>query len=144
MAEAKSTRKKTASKAGAAKKSAAPKTAAAKAETVSRGTGLRATTPGTTLATLRENAGARPKRLRIGRGHGSGMVKTGGEGGKGQTVRSGGGKGPAFEGGQTPWARRLAAPARLFAEGPRHGPLRHDLCGRQSGLARRLGPEAST
>ncbi len=35
------------------------------------------------------------------------MVKTGGEGGKGQTVRSGGGKGPAFEGGQTPWQRRL-------------------------------------
>jgi large subunit ribosomal protein L15 len=35
------------------------------------------------------------------------MVKTGGEGGKGQTVRSGGGKGPAFEGGQTAWARRL-------------------------------------
>jgi len=43
----------------------------------------------------------------MGRGHGSGMVKTGGEGGKGQTVRSGGGKGPAFEGGQTPWQRRL-------------------------------------
>jgi large subunit ribosomal protein L15 len=60
-----------------------------------------------TLATLRENAGARPKRTRVGRGHGSGMVKTGGEGGKGQTVRSGGGKGPAFEGGQTPFARRL-------------------------------------
>ncbi len=59
------------------------------------------------LATLRENEGARPKRTRVGRGHGSGMVKTGGEGGKGQTVRSGGGKGPAFEGGQTPWARRL-------------------------------------
>ncbi len=59
------------------------------------------------LATLRENKGARPKRTRVGRGHGSGMVKTGGEGGKGQTVRSGGGKGPAFEGGQTPWARRL-------------------------------------
>jgi large subunit ribosomal protein L15 len=35
------------------------------------------------------------------------MVKTGGGGGKGQTVRSGGGKGPAFEGGQTAWARRL-------------------------------------
>jgi len=60
-----------------------------------------------TLAELRENFGARPKRVRIGRGHGSGMVKTGGEGGKGQTVRSGGGKGPAFEGGQTPWSRRL-------------------------------------
>jgi large subunit ribosomal protein L15 len=110
MAEAKSTRKKSASKTGAAKKSTAAKSApkaAAKAETVSRGAGLRATTPGMTLATLRENAGARPKRVRIGRGHGSGMVKTGGEGGKGQTVRSGGGKGPAFEGGQTPWARRL-------------------------------------
>ena len=69
------------------------------------------------LATLRENAGARPKRSGIGRGHGSGMVKTGGEGGKGQTVRSGGGKGPAFEGGQTPWARRLPHEPRLLAEG---------------------------
>ena len=59
------------------------------------------------LSTLKPNAGSRPKRTRVGRGHGSGMVKTGGEGGKGQTVRSGGGKGPAFEGGQTPWARRL-------------------------------------
>ncbi len=59
------------------------------------------------LGALRPAAGSRPKRQRIGRGHGSGMVKTGGEGGKGQTVRSGGGKGPAFEGGQTPWARRL-------------------------------------
>ena len=62
---------------------------------------------GLTLATLKPNPKSRPKRVRIGRGHGSGMVKTGGEGGKGQTVRSGGGKGPAFEGGQTPWARRL-------------------------------------
>ncbi len=59
------------------------------------------------LATLKPNVHSRPKRTRVGRGHGSGMVKTGGEGGKGQTVRSGGGKGPAFEGGQTPWARRL-------------------------------------
>lgn len=59
------------------------------------------------LATLRPAKGSWPKRTRVGRGHGSGMVKTGGEGGKGQTVRSGGGKGPAFEGGQTPWARRL-------------------------------------
>ncbi|MHB8141523.1 MAG: 50S ribosomal protein L15 [Vulcanimicrobiaceae bacterium] len=60
-----------------------------------------------TLAQLKPAGGSRPKRVRVGRGHGSGMVKTGGEGGKGQTVRSGGGKGPAFEGGQTPWARRL-------------------------------------
>ncbi len=62
---------------------------------------------GFSLATLKPNPHSRPKRVRIGRGHGSGMVKTGGEGGKGQTVRSGGGKGPAFEGGQTPWSRRL-------------------------------------
>ena len=60
-----------------------------------------------TLASLKPNPHSRPKRTRVGRGHGSGMVKTGGEGGKVQTVRSGGGKGPAFEGGQTPWARRL-------------------------------------
>ena len=63
--------------------------------------------PAFSLATLKPNPHSRPKRVRIGRGHGSGMVKTGGEGGKGQTVRSGGGKGPAFEGGQTPWNRRL-------------------------------------
>jgi large subunit ribosomal protein L15 len=63
--------------------------------------------PAFSLASLKPNPHSRPKRVRIGRGHGSGMVKTGGEGGKGQTVRSGGGKGPAFEGGQTPWARRL-------------------------------------
>ncbi len=96
MAQAKSSRKTTAS---AQKAPAAP--------AIARGGGLPSGTPGTSLATLRENAGARPKRTRVGRGHGSGMVKTGGEGGKGQTVRSGGGKGPAFEGGQTPWARRL-------------------------------------
>ena len=60
-----------------------------------------------TLDGLKPNPHSWPKRTRVGRGHGSGMVKTGGEGGKGQTVRSGGGKGPAFEGGQTPWARRL-------------------------------------
>jgi len=77
------------------------------APSVARGNGLKTVASGTSLAALRENKGARPKRTRVGRGHGSGMVKTGGEGGKGQTVRSGGGKGPAFEGGQTPWARRL-------------------------------------
>jgi large subunit ribosomal protein L15 len=60
-----------------------------------------------TLGGMKPAKGSWPKRTRVGRGHGSGMVKTGGEGGKGQTVRSGGGKGPAFEGGQTPWARRL-------------------------------------
>ena len=89
MAETKT--KKTASAKSSAK--AAPAAAAA--------------TNGLTLGSLKPAKGSWPKRQRIGRGHGSGMVKTGGEGGKGQTVRSGGGKGPAFEGGQTPWARRL-------------------------------------
>jgi large subunit ribosomal protein L15 len=67
------------------------------------------------------------------------MVKTGGEGGKGQTVRSGGGKGPAFEGGQTPWARRLAAAQGCLAEGARHRPLPSDLRRAQRRRPRRLG-----
>ena len=44
------------------------------------------------------------------------MVKTGGEGGKGQTVRSGGGKGPAFEGGQTPWNTAPAAARAAYSQ----------------------------
>jgi large subunit ribosomal protein L15 len=112
MAEEKKSapRKPAAKKAAGTTKAAAAKAAPAEkksAASMSRGSGIVSSTPSLTLATLRENLGARPKRQRIGRGHGSGMVKTGGEGGKGQTVRSGGGKGPAFEGGQTPWARRL-------------------------------------
>ena len=100
--------KRPAHKAPTGKRSVAERTAAAIA--IDHRTAeprLPAAHPGITLGSLRENHGARPKRTRVGRGHGSGMVKTGGEGGKGQTVRSGGGKGPAFEGGQTPWARRL-------------------------------------
>ncbi len=50
--------------------------------------------------------GARHRRKRVGRGHGS-HVKTAGRGQKGQSSRSGGTKGPGFEGGQTPWYRRL-------------------------------------
>jgi large subunit ribosomal protein L15 len=59
------------------------------------------------LSELKPAPGSKTKRVRVGRGHGSGMVKTSGKGGKGQTARSGGGKGPNFEGGQTPWYRRL-------------------------------------
>jgi large subunit ribosomal protein L15 len=59
------------------------------------------------LSELKPAPGSKTARLRVGRGHGSGMVKTAGKGGKGQTARSGGGKGPDFEGGQTPWYRRL-------------------------------------
>ncbi|HTX56744.1 MAG TPA: 50S ribosomal protein L15 [Candidatus Acidoferrales bacterium] len=112
MAEKKTTAKKSASKKAparsAAAKKAAPKATAAKASSTVRTASI-ATASGSLmkLGALKPAKGSWPKRQRIGRGHGSGMVKTGGEGGKGQTVRSGGGKGPAFEGGQTPWARRL-------------------------------------
>lgn len=51
-------------------------------------------------------------RRRVGRGIGSGRGKTSGRGHKGQLARSGGGKGPGFEGGQTPLQRRL--PKRGF------------------------------
>ncbi len=59
------------------------------------------------LSKLKPAPGSKTERVRVGRGHGSGLVKTSGKGGKGQTARSGGGKGPNFEGGQTPWFRRL-------------------------------------
>ncbi|HUN28704.1 MAG TPA: 50S ribosomal protein L15, partial [Alphaproteobacteria bacterium] len=100
--------KKTVAAKAAAPKATAPKAAAAKSS-VAVSAGAFATASGAVLklGALKPAKGSWPKRQRIGRGHGSGMVKTGGEGGKGQTVRSGGGKGPAFEGGQTPWARRL-------------------------------------
>jgi len=97
-------------KAAAPKQSAAPKKAA-KAPKAPKaavtGGNIAGASGGLSLGSIKPTRGSWPKRTRVGRGHGSGMVKTGGEGGKGQTVRSGGGKGPAFEGGQTPWARRL-------------------------------------
>jgi large subunit ribosomal protein L15 len=67
------------------------------------------------LNQIADNAGARKKRMRIGRGIGSGMGKTGGRGGKGQTARAGVAiKG--FEGGQMPLHRRL--PKRGFRNTP--------------------------
>jgi large subunit ribosomal protein L15 len=51
--------------------------------------------------------GATRERRRIGRGHGSGRVKTGGKGTKGQNARAGGGVPPYFEGGQLPLIRKL-------------------------------------
>ena len=63
------------------------------------------------LHELADRPGARKKRARIGRGIGSGMGKTGGRGGKGQTARSGV-RIKGFEGGQMPLHRRL--PKRGF------------------------------
>jgi len=59
------------------------------------------------LNDLRPDSGARKKRKRVGRGISAGGGKTAGRGTKGQGARSGGGKGPYFEGGQLPLARRL-------------------------------------
>ncbi len=63
------------------------------------------------LNEIKDNDGARKTRVRIGRGIGSGVGKTGGRGGKGQTARSGVAIG-GFEGGQMPLHRRL--PKRGF------------------------------
>lgn len=63
------------------------------------------------LNQIKDNAGASKARVRIGRGIGSGVGKTGGRGGKGQTARSGVAIG-GFEGGQMPLHRRL--PKRGF------------------------------
>ncbi|HEY8393085.1 MAG TPA: 50S ribosomal protein L15 [Capillibacterium sp.] len=64
------------------------------------------------LEDLGPAAGAKTAPKRVGRGIGSGLGKTSARGHKGQKARSGGGKGPAFEGGQTPLQRRL--PKRGF------------------------------
>ena len=63
------------------------------------------------LHELQPAKGATKKAKRKGRGPGSGNGKTAGKGHKGQLARSGG-KGPYFEGGQLPMARRI--PKRGF------------------------------
>jgi large subunit ribosomal protein L15 len=63
------------------------------------------------LSEIADNSGARKKRMRVGRGIGSGKGKTSGRGGKGQTARSGV-RIKGFEGGQMPLHRRL--PKRGF------------------------------
>jgi large subunit ribosomal protein L15 len=63
------------------------------------------------LNEIRDNRGATQARKRLGRGIGSGLGKTSGRGGKGQTARSGVSLN-GFEGGQTPIYRRL--PKRGF------------------------------
>ena len=64
-----------------------------------------------TLSKLAKPAGPTAKKLRKGRGVGSGLGKTAGRGQKGQYARRATFK-PSFEGGQTPLARRL--PKRGF------------------------------
>jgi large subunit ribosomal protein L15 len=61
---------------------------------------------------LKPAVGKNRKVKRVGRGIGSGHGKTSCKGHKGQKARSGGTKGPGFEGGQMPLQRRL--PKRGF------------------------------
>ena len=63
------------------------------------------------LSDIADNPGSRKKRMRVGRGIGSGKGKQAGRGGKGQTARSGV-RIKGFEGGQMPMHRRL--PKRGF------------------------------
>src|SRR3974377_1657696 len=63
------------------------------------------------LSDIADNAGSRKKRMRVGRGIGSGKGKTAGRGGKGQTARSGV-RIKGFDGGQMRLHLRL--PKRGF------------------------------
>ena len=65
------------------------------------------------IENLKPAQGATTKKVRVGRGIGSGIGKTSGKGHKGQNARSGGGVRPGFEGGQLPLFRRL--PKRGFS-----------------------------
>lgn len=59
------------------------------------------------LSDLRPNPGARQSSKRVGRGPGSGRMKTAGRGQKGQKARSGGGVPAYFEGGQNRFSQRM-------------------------------------
>ena len=58
------------------------------------------------LNEIADNPGSKHAKKRVGRGIGSGLGKTAGRGGKGQTARKGGAK-AGFVGGQLPIYRRL-------------------------------------
>ena len=64
------------------------------------------------LHNLKPRPGAKHRRKRLGSGESSGLGKTSGRGGKGQTARSGSSIRIGFEGGQMPFIRRL--PKRGF------------------------------
>ena len=64
------------------------------------------------LHNLKPTKGATHSKKRLGRGIGSGTGKTAGSGHKGQNSRSGGSTRPGFEGGQTPFFKRI--PKRGF------------------------------
>ncbi len=89
------------------------------------------------LASLRDNAGAHQKRIRVGRGPSSGYGKTSGRGHKGQKQH--GKVKPWFQGGQTSlvgvWGR-VSMP-NLYV--PEHAPLPAQLGSADGGTAARAG-----
>ena len=89
------------------------------------------------LNEIADRPGARKNRTRIGRGIGSGMGKTGGRGGKGQTARSGV-RIKGFEGGQMPLHRRL--PKRGFKQ---HSSRASSTRSISAGCRRRSTPASS-
>lgn len=64
------------------------------------------------LENMKPATGATTKKVRVGRGIGSGIGKTSGKGHKGQNARSGGGVKAGFEGGNVPMIRKI--PIRGF------------------------------
>ncbi len=64
------------------------------------------------MENLKPAQGEKTKKVRIGRGIGSGIGKTSGKGHKGQNARSGGGVKAGFEGGNIPLIRKV--PIRGF------------------------------
>src|SRR5436305_15342603 len=64
--------------------------------------------PELSLSTLAPNPGARRESFRVGRGESSGLGKTSGRGGKGQTARKSGNGRAGFEGDQMPLYRRVS------------------------------------
>lgn len=64
------------------------------------------------MENLKSAEGATTKKVRVGRGIGSGIGKTSGKGHKGQNARSGGGVKAGFEGGNIPLIRKI--PIRGF------------------------------
>ena len=64
------------------------------------------------MENLKPAVGEKTKKVRIGRGIGSGIGKTSGKGHKGQNARSGGGVKAGFEGGNIPLIRKV--PIRGF------------------------------
>ncbi|HMK44748.1 MAG TPA: 50S ribosomal protein L15 [Dissulfurispiraceae bacterium] len=85
---------------------------------------------------LKPAEGSKKAPRRVGRGMGSGLGRTSGKGHKGQKARAGSGKGPVFEGGQTPLARRL--PKRGF----KNVPFKKEFAIINLALIERLGLES--